>query len=111
MFRAFSFLALVALAGLLACNSAEPEPGAPVSSAAPDAPSGTPPGGPRTDVGPHWGTCPKGFTSECAKLAVPLDHGAPDAATIDLFIAHRPAKESGGPAIWLLEGGPGGSGA
>jgi len=47
--------------------------------------------------------------AECATLAVPLDHDAPDGATIDLAIARVPARRGGsdGTAFTLLAGGPG----
>jgi pimeloyl-ACP methyl ester carboxylesterase len=82
------------------------DPATPVPPTAAPAPAAPPAISP-----PAWGACPSGFTSECATLSVPLEHAAPDGETIDLFVAHRPAVTPGGPALWLLEGGPGGSGA
>jgi pimeloyl-ACP methyl ester carboxylesterase len=94
--------------GLASCSSGASQGGEPkpLPDATPADPA-TPPPGARV----AWTDCPTGFLSECATLSAPLDHGAPNGGHVDLFVAHFPAREAGGPALWLLEGGPGGSGA
>lgn len=58
-----------------------------------------------------WFPCPDGFVSHCARVPVPLDWNAPDGEQIEVFISKLPANDE--PAtrqVWLLQGGPGGSG-
>lgn len=64
-----------------------------------------------------WGACNQDLSSitglECARLAVPIDRGAEDSASIDLALARVPS--SGGPderigSLLFNPGGPGGSG-
>lgn len=49
--------------------------------------------------------------TQCAKLAVPLDHDAVEADTIDLFVRKFPAHGAPRGELWLIAGGPGESGA
>jgi pimeloyl-ACP methyl ester carboxylesterase len=61
-----------------------------------------------------WEACPEGLTdngAQCRLVKVPLNWEQPQGKTIDLFLhrtlaAQSPAKGQ----IWLLDGGPGGSG-
>jgi pimeloyl-ACP methyl ester carboxylesterase len=50
--------------------------------------------------------------ADCATLVVPLDHGDPDGATIELAVARRPAGEPDERlgVVLVNPGGPGGSG-
>jgi pimeloyl-ACP methyl ester carboxylesterase len=56
-----------------------------------------------------WADCEGGF--ECAKAAVPLDHGRPDGTKIDLALIRKPATDSSARigSLFLNPGGPGGS--
>ncbi|MBI5537645.1 MAG: alpha/beta fold hydrolase [Deltaproteobacteria bacterium] len=57
-----------------------------------------------------WGPCVEGFQGECATLQVPLDWSQPQGQTIPLYvdrITHNPGATA---QLWLLQGGPGGSG-
>jgi pimeloyl-ACP methyl ester carboxylesterase len=47
---------------------------------------------------------------ECATLAVPLDHAAPDGESIDLALIRSPATDDRVGAVLLNPGGPGASG-
>jgi pimeloyl-ACP methyl ester carboxylesterase len=47
---------------------------------------------------------------ECATLAVPLDHAAPDGESIDLALIRAPATDDRVGAVLLNPGGPGASG-
>lgn len=59
----------------------------------------------------EWVACPDGFISECAWVATPIDHANPNAGSIPIFVAHHPAPSGNATAqLWLLQGGPGGSG-
>ncbi|MEP1420593.1 MAG: alpha/beta fold hydrolase [Erythrobacter sp.] len=49
--------------------------------------------------------------TQCALFETPLDHGAPDAGTIELFVRKFPAEGRAKGQIWLVAGGPGESGA
>ncbi len=49
--------------------------------------------------------------TQCAQLAVPLDHGAPATGTVDLFVRKFPAHGAATGELWLIAGGPGESGA
>lgn len=72
------------------------------------------PDGGATDAGPPdagppplvWESCPDRFRDQCATIAVPLNHDAPDGETIDVLISRR---GSGTRQLWLLQGGPGAS--
>ena len=88
-------------------------PASPVDGGTPDA--GTPPMADAdlpTDAGPpapiEWGPCPAGFLTECATLAMPLDHEDPGGETLDVHISRAGEGER---HLWLLQGGPGGSAA
>jgi pimeloyl-ACP methyl ester carboxylesterase len=85
--------------------------------------SGGPPPGtePPTaaDAGPApiaWAACPlhtEGGApgAECATVALPLRADAPAGETIDVFVKrYRPAGGKAARALWMLQGGPGGSG-
>ena len=45
--------------------------------------------------------------TQCAQLALPLDHGAPATDTIDLFVRKFPARGAATGELWLIAGGPG----
>jgi pimeloyl-ACP methyl ester carboxylesterase len=62
----------------------------------------------RTPV--EWGECPEFFSTECAHVELPLDWSEPDGRTISVLVARRPAADPNAPQLWLLQGGPGGSG-
>ena len=68
-------------------------------------------GGGGAPGGFSWGTCPEGFQKQCANVDVPLDWSAPDGETISVLVARRPARGARTGQLWLLQGGPGGSGA
>ncbi len=61
-----------------------------------------------------WGACEDDSANdealECATLAVPLDHEAPDGETIGIALVRLPATSERIGAILLNPGGPGGSG-
>ena len=67
---------------------------------APDAPK----------LGIAWGACPDGFISECASVKVPLDWNAAAGPSIPVFLSRRRADARAAGQLWLLQGGPGGSG-
>lgn len=76
-------------------------PIAPDGAPVPDA-SGAPP--------IAWGECPEFFSSECARVELPLDWSEPDGRKIEVLVARRLAADPNAPQVWLLEGGPGASG-
>lgn len=47
----------------------------------------------------------------CAVIEVPLDHAAPDAGLVELFVRKFPARGIAQGQLWLVAGGPGESGA
>ncbi len=51
------------------------------------------------------------LAAECTSALVPLDWDAPEGEAIELFLKRLPATEPGTKSLWLLMGGPGGSGA
>lgn len=51
------------------------------------------------------------MATECTYIAVPLDHAAPNAGTVDLFVRKFPAEGVAEGQLWLVAGGPGESGA
>jgi len=57
-----------------------------------------------------WGACPDGFISECASVKVPLDWNAAAGPSIPVFLSRRRAAAPAAGQLWLLQGGPGGSG-
>jgi len=62
--------------------------------------------------GVAWGACPDGFSSECAKIRVPIDWQRPWRRTIDVFVSRYPAAaqdRSKVGQLWILAGGPGDS--
>lgn len=60
-----------------------------------------------------WGECPSyvGSNYECAMVEAPFDYAQPDGERLDIFV-YRHVSQSATPKgqLWLLEGGPGGSG-
>jgi pimeloyl-ACP methyl ester carboxylesterase len=66
---------------------------------------------PIADVAPlDWVPCDGGL--RCSTLEVPLDHGRPDAATIELAVVGRAASSGAAQGIVVVNpGGPGGSGS
>jgi len=66
----------------------------------------------------EWKACPlyvdqpDGPATECALIDVPLRWSEPDGPTIDIFVQRlRGDADATRGQLWLLEGGPGGSGA
>lgn len=49
--------------------------------------------------------------TECAVIAVPLHHAAPEAGTVELLVRKFPADGTAQGQLWLVAGGPGESGA
>lgn len=60
-----------------------------------------------TDSGSHASL----VATDCALINVPLDHAAPQAGTVSLFVRKFPAKGLAQGQLWLVAGGPGESGA
>jgi len=58
----------------------------------------------------QWGVCPDDFANECTKVAVPLDPARPEGKQIQIFASRRLASNNAKSQVWLLQGGPGGSG-
>lgn len=59
-----------------------------------------------------WAACPSDFASECAWVPLPVDHANPDGPALPIFVSHAPAHSGHAKAqLWLLAGGPGGSGS
>lgn len=59
----------------------------------------------------QWGSCPSDYLSECASVPLPLDFSKPEGETLPVFVSRRLAGSGAGKAqVWLLQGGPGGSG-
>lgn len=64
-----------------------------------------------------WAPCapvvaPQGtFSVECATVEAPLDWWDPEGERITLFVKRLPAAEPAGQSLWMLQGGPGGTGA
>jgi pimeloyl-ACP methyl ester carboxylesterase len=121
--RFTSLLALTALttSSLVACSSGDD----PTSSSSSSTGSSTGGGGgamkPPDDGGPpeiavDWQPCSlhsegDGPAAECATLALPLDRHAPAGKTLPFFVKrYRAAGGTGKTALWMLQGGPGGSG-
>ena len=61
--------------------------------------------------GLDWGTCPEGFDRHCADVDVPLDWQDVEGESISVMIARHPSRSKRRGQLWLLQGGPGGSGA
>ena len=65
----------------------------------------------------NWGTCPELFQSRdgqnlCTLAQVPLDWDAPSGQQIEVLVSKHPASSGNSKGqIWLLQGGPGGSGS
>lgn len=62
-----------------------------------------------------FGDCPKALSGEtanrtCASSSVPLRHDEPNGATLDVLVARYTAKSKPKGQLWLLDGGPGGTG-
>ena len=50
--------------------------------------------------------------ADCATIPLPLDWNEPDGQTIDFFVKRVPPRTATpGPQMWLIAGGPGGTGA
>jgi pimeloyl-ACP methyl ester carboxylesterase len=62
-------------------------------------------------AGIEWGACPADFAKACAAVPLPLDHAKAGGETLPIFVSRYPAKSGTAKAqLWLLQGGPGGSG-
>ncbi|MFP2931497.1 hypothetical protein ACLESO_41190 [Pyxidicoccus sp. 3LG] len=59
-----------------------------------------------------WSPCPESYEgAECATVAMPLDHQRPRRGeTLPFFVARRLSGVPNAPQLWILDGGPGGSG-
>ncbi|WP_438011695.1 alpha/beta hydrolase [Sorangium sp. So ce321] len=58
-----------------------------------------------------WGSCPGDFISECATVPLPLDPSRLDGEALPIFVSRHLAPDGAAKAqVWLLQGGPGGSG-
>jgi len=82
------------------------------------------PSSPEADAGPEasapapisWTKCPLHTEgglppAECATVQLPLRASDPDGETIDVFVKrYRPVNGKARRALWMLQGGPGGSG-
>lgn len=108
--------AFVLAATLVACStsassSSSPPAEQPDAGAQPPAPDDA---GAASAV--SWSPCTlhsegDGPAAECATIATPLDHAAPNGKTIPFFVKRYRAKKTPGKiALWMLQGGPGGSG-
>lgn len=62
---------------------------------------------------PVWGDCPERFSEVCRKMEVPLnwDLGEQKSTKLELLVARHKATKARKGQIWLLAGGPGGSGS
>lgn len=56
-----------------------------------------------------FGPCTRPYTGECANVDLPLDPDNPNGDTIDIFVTRFRNPPNARGAIWLLQGGPGGS--
>lgn len=58
-----------------------------------------------------WGACPDDYLDECAYVDMPLDWANPEGRTIRVLASRTLAQGGAGRTqLWLLQGGPGGSG-
>lgn len=60
-----------------------------------------------------WESCPPDYLDECAYVQLPLDYNNknPDAPTFPVFVSRKLAASGTAKSqMWLLQGGPGGSG-
>ncbi|MEV8636229.1 alpha/beta hydrolase [Streptosporangium sp. NPDC051023] len=80
--------------------------GAGAGAASEGAKAGKTSGSPTTALA--WAACGDGF--ECAKLAVPLDHGEPGGEKIEISVIRLPATGKRIGSILINPGGPGASG-
>jgi pimeloyl-ACP methyl ester carboxylesterase len=61
----------------------------------------------------EWKTCPSPFNQmdECSTLKMPYDLGNVEGEKLDVFVARKKAAGVARGQVWLLQGGPGGTGA
>ncbi|MDF1561475.1 MAG: alpha/beta fold hydrolase [Deltaproteobacteria bacterium] len=70
-----------------------------------------------TVEGWRWKACPLhtddiwGKQAECAMIPVPLDWADPEGPSIEIFVKRLKTEGTSRGQLWLLQGGPGGSGA
>lgn len=58
-----------------------------------------------------WAPCPEDYLTECASVEMPADWASEGSRTIPVLAARTLAKSGAGKMqLWLLQGGPGGSG-
>ena len=58
-----------------------------------------------------WGPCPDDFLDQCASVLLPLDDAEPEGEVLPIFVSRHLAQSGAAKAqVWLLAGGPGGSG-
>jgi pimeloyl-ACP methyl ester carboxylesterase len=121
--RSFGLLAALSTLAAAGCDSSiEPAPpseggaGAGGATMLGDGGSGGEAGAPPAS-GVVWESCPlyldqpDGPQAECATIDVPLRWVEPDGPTIGIFVQRRLGSGNVRGQLWLLEGGPGGSGA
>lgn len=110
--------AALAVVTTLGCSDADVPGAGPPSAPTATTTTGGEAGGP--PVGPQiaWSPCPlyldqpDGVQAECATVDVPLRWSEPDGPTIGVFVQRLAGTASTiRGQLWLLEGGPGGSGA
>ena len=80
-----------------------------------DAPAGDAAPGPAPELVVDWSPCPvltdgTGLGAECAEVVVPADWTDPDGETLTLFLK-RVQTAGATKQVWMLNGGPGASGA
>lgn len=64
-----------------------------------------------TDGGPAFRSCPGQFSGLCTEIEVPLDWAHPDGKHITIFVDKVSTSPNAKKVLWLLQGGPGGSGS
>jgi len=112
-FLSFSVAALSAAALLGACGSLE-SPNAPhTASGGSGGTGGTGgsggSGGSSSEI--TWSACPDDYLDECASVEMPINWLKPEGEKIPVLAARKLAKSGAGKRqLWLLQGGPGGSG-
>ena len=109
-------LAVITALSIAAAACADTSPSASKGGGpTPDAPDAAV-DGPSAPEPISWSTCPlhtEGGTpsAECATVPVPLRASEPNGETIEVFVKRfRPANGKASRALWMLQGGPGGSG-
>ena len=108
-------VALLASAGLVACQggaSSSSSPSVSATAVSASTPAAVPAGlETYYGQGVDWQPCEGSSSFQCARVQVPLDYDSPDGATIELALKRRLATD-GDPigTLFINPGGPGGSG-